>query len=147
LNEREIPKPDLEGYLRAGGLRPTAQRYSVLKYLTRRPVHATADEIFAALNRQFPLVSRATVYNALRDLTRAGLIRELASEGKAALFDANLHPHHHFVCDACGALEDIEWFEIPAQSRKAVTDGRSVRSYEVTFHGTCRRCSKSPEAQ
>lgn len=137
-------RPDLDEHLRASGLRRTAQRYSVLEYLTRRPIHATADEIFTALNRKFPLVSRATVYNTLRDLSRAGLVRELASEGHAALFDANLHPHHHFVCDECGALEDIDWFEIPDQSRKDATGARTVRSYEVTFHGTCGRCSKTP---
>lgn len=139
----ESAKPDLDERLRAGGLRRTAQRYSVLEYLTRRPIHATADEIHAALNRRFPLVSRATVYNTLRDLTRAGLVRELASEGKAALFDAIIHPHHHFVCDRCGALEDIEWFEIPDRSRKAAMGDRAVRSYEVTFHGICGRCTKS----
>lgn len=134
--------PDLDGYLRASGLRRTAQRYSVLEYLTRTPVHATADEIFTELNRQFPLISRATVYNTLRDLSRAGLVRELASEGNAALYDANLHPHHHFVCDVCGVLEDIEWVEIPDQTRKLATGGRAVRSYEVTFHGTCGRCAQ-----
>lgn len=131
----------MDEYLRASGLRRTAQRYSVLEYLTRRPIHATAEEIHAALNRRFPLASRATVYNTLRDLTRAGLVRELASEGKAALFDAVIHPHHHFVCDRCGALEDIEWFEIPDRPRRAALGDRAVRSYEVTFHGTCGRCS------
>jgi Fur family peroxide stress response transcriptional regulator len=137
---------DLEEHLRSSGLRRTAQRYSVLEYLTRRPVHATAEEIFVALNRKFPLVSRATVYNTLRDLSRAGLVRELAWEGKAALFDANLNPHHHFVCDECGTLEDIEWFEIPDRSRQAATGERKVRSYEVTFHGTCGRCARSHAA-
>ena len=46
-------QPDLDEHLRASGLRRTAQRYSVLEYLTRRPVHATADEIFTELNRKF----------------------------------------------------------------------------------------------
>ena len=137
----DLASPDPDELLRARGLRRTAQRYSVLEYLTRRPVHATADEIHAALNRRMPLVSRATVYNTLRELTRAGLVRELASEGKAALFDAVVHPHHHFVCDRCGALEDIEWFDIPARLRKAVTGDRAVRSCEITFRGTCEKCA------
>ena len=88
------------------------------------------------------MASRATVYNALRDLTRAGLVGELVSEGPAALFEARIHPHHHFVCDECGSLDDIEWFEIPDQTRKIAIGGRAVRSYDVTFHGTCERCLK-----
>jgi len=135
---------DLEEHFRASGLRRTAQRYSVLEYLTREPVHATADEIFDALNQTFPLVSRATVYNTLRDLTQAGLVRELAWQGKAALYDANLHPHHHFTCDVCGSLEDIAWFDIPDQAREAAIGARAVRSYEVTFRGTCGKCVKTP---
>ncbi len=143
-DERHIGEGDIEERLRASGLRRTAQRYGVLEFLTRRPIHATADEIFIALNRKLPLVSRATVYNALRDLSRAGLIRELASEGTAALFDANLRPHHHFLCEKCGALDDIEWFEIPDRARQSVAEGREVRSYEVTFRGICGRCAKKP---
>lgn len=137
---------DLSEYFRASGLRCTAQRYIVLEYLCKGPVHAAADEIFAALNRRLPLVSLATVYNTLRELTEAGLVREFPSEGKAARFDANLHPHHHFVCDACGKVDDIDWFEIPERTRKPALGARSIRDYEVIFHGTCERCGKSPAA-
>ncbi len=137
---------DLGEHFRASGLRRTAQRYSVLEYLCKGPMHATADEIFAALNRRLPLVSRATVYNTLRELTQAGLVREFPSEGKAARFDANLHPHHHFVCDACGKVDDIDWFEIPERTRRPAIGARSVRDYEVIFRGTCERCGKSTAA-
>jgi Fe2+ or Zn2+ uptake regulation protein len=50
--------------LRGAAVRPTAQRYAVLEYLTRRPVHATAEQIFLAVNRADPRTSRATVYNS-----------------------------------------------------------------------------------
>ncbi len=133
-------------FFRAKGLRQTAQRYGVLEYLCKGPEHATADEIFTALNRRFPLVSRATVYNTLRELSEAGLVREFPSEGKAARFDANLYPHHHFVCDSCGKIDDIDWFEIPEKARRPALGGRAVRDYEIVFHGICERCGKSPAA-
>jgi Fur family peroxide stress response transcriptional regulator len=101
-------------------MRRTPQRRDVLEYLVRKPVHATADEIFEALTRRDPRVSRATVYNVLRDLCGTSLVRQGPGEGKAARFDANLHGHHHFVCDQCGGVEDIEWFHIPVSSWKAV---------------------------
>jgi DNA-binding transcriptional ArsR family regulator len=68
----------------AADVRPTVQRYAVLQHLARHGVHATAEEIFRAVNRQDPRASRATVYNSLKSLTRAGLVREVISEGKAA---------------------------------------------------------------
>jgi Fur family peroxide stress response transcriptional regulator len=121
------------------GVRPTPQRYAVLEFLARRPVHATAEEIFHAVNRKDPRSSRATVYNSLRSLTHAGLVREIASCGKAARFDTNLCRHHHFVCDSCGAVEDIAWVEIP----QSALGGRIVRNYDVVFRGLCERCARS----
>ncbi|MBS1855200.1 MAG: transcriptional repressor [Acidobacteria bacterium] len=134
-------QPELEQVFRASGLRATAQRYAVLEFLASTPVHATAEEIFAAINRHDPRASRATVYNSLRSLEKAGLVREVLSDGQAARFDANLHRHHHFVCDVCGEVEDVPWFEIPAAAR-AVLGERQVHNYEIVFRGACARCGK-----
>ncbi|MGB9457789.1 MAG: Fur family transcriptional regulator [Bryobacteraceae bacterium] len=123
-------------------VRPTVQRYAVLQYLAGHGVHATAEEIFRAVNRQDPRASRATVYNSLKSLARGGLVREVASAGKAARFDASLHPHHHFVCERCGEVEDIAWFELPATGQPPL-GGRRVRSFEVVFRGVCEKCGGS----
>jgi Fe2+ or Zn2+ uptake regulation protein len=136
------PSTELHEAFRAAALRPTAQRYAVLEFLTRRPVHATAGQIYRAVNRTVPRASRATVYNSLRWLARAGLVREVASESKAARFDANLHRHHHFICERCGRVEDIAWFDLPPAAGKAALGGRAVRNYEIVFRGTCARCGR-----
>ena len=130
----------LEQAFRTAALRPTAQRYAVLEFLARRPIHATADEIFRAVNRNDPRASRATVYNNLRSLAKAGLVREVASDGKAARFDANLHRHHHFICERCGAVEDVPWFDLPPSAGRAAPAGCEVSNYEVVFRGACVRC-------
>jgi len=85
--------------LEAGGLRCTPQRYAVMAFLMEHAAHPTAAEIFEAVNRGDPRSSRATTYNNLRDLVQAGLIREVAIEGRAARFDATGMRHHHFICD------------------------------------------------
>ena len=133
----------LEQAFQAAALRPTAQRYAVLEFLAQHPVHATAEEIFGALNRYDPRASRATVYNNLRSLAKAGLVREVMSEGKAARFDANLRRHHHFVCERCGAVEDIAWFDLPPSAGRAALSGRDVTNYEIVFRGVCVRCRDS----
>jgi Fur family transcriptional regulator, peroxide stress response regulator len=108
--------------------------------LMERGRHATAAEIFEAVNRVDPRSSRATTYNNLRDLVRAGLVREVAVEGRAARFDAKGLPHHHFICDRCGVVEDLEWYEVP-QPRSSSLGKRTVRECELIFRGLCAKCA------
>lgn len=125
---------------RRAGVRSTPQRYAVLEFLARKPVHPTADEIYRAVNGRHPRASRATVYNNLRSLARAGLVREVVSDGKAARFDAGLEPHHHFICECCGKMEDIAWFDLPLSRSRSPLGRRKVRDFEIVFRGTCESC-------
>jgi Fur family peroxide stress response transcriptional regulator len=126
--------------LEVGGLRCTPQRYAVMAFLMEQNRHPTAVEIFEAVNRKDPRSSRATTYNNLRDLVQAGLVREVAVEGRAARFDAKCVRHHHFVCDRCGKVEDMEWFNVPKPA-KASLGRRIIRECELIFRGLCPKCS------
>ncbi|MGA2116628.1 MAG: Fur family transcriptional regulator [Bryobacteraceae bacterium] len=137
---------DIASAFRSAGLKSTPQRLAMLRYLSVQPVHATAEEIFAALNRTDPRASRATVYNNLRVLEGAGLVRGVVSEGKAARFDVNFHPHHHFLCEGCGAVEDIGWFDLPAAASGAL-GARRVRHFDIVFRGLCVACLSADKVQ
>jgi Fe2+ or Zn2+ uptake regulation protein len=123
------------------GLRCTPQRYAVMAFLMDHPSHPTAAEIFDAVNRADPRCSRATTYNNLRDLVQAGLVREVAAEGRAARFDIKGTPHHHFICDRCGNVEDIEWYGVPRPARGSLGK-RVLRECELIFRGLCARCAR-----
>src|SRR5579871_6111558 len=122
------------------GLRSTPQRYAVMAFLTQQAGHPTAAEIFDAVNRVDPRSSRATIYNNLRDLVQAGLVREVAMEGRAARFDAKGMRHHHFICDRCGDVEDVEWYNVPRPSAGALGK-RVLRECELIFRGLCAKCA------
>ncbi len=122
------------------GLRCTPQRYSVMGFLLEHNRHPTAAEIFEAVNRVDPRCSRATTYNSLRDLVQAGLVREVAVEGRAARFDAKHLPHHHFICDRCGKVEDLEWYDVP-EPAPASLGKRVLRECELIFRGLCSKCA------
>ena len=124
--------------LAESGLRTTPQRYAVMAYLMEQAGHPTAAEIFEAVNRVDPRSSRATIYNNLRDLVQAGLVREVAMEGRAARFDAKGMRHHHFICDRCGKVEDVDWYEVP---RPASLGKRVLRECELIFRGMCTQCA------
>jgi Fur family peroxide stress response transcriptional regulator len=121
------------------GLRSTPQRYAVMEFLMRSPVHATADEVYEAVNRLDPRASRATIYNNLRSLVDARLVREVIADSRAARFEAHVEKHHHFICDQCGAVEDITWFDIPRRSLGT----RTVRDCELILRGLCEACART----
>ena len=122
------------------GLRCTPQRYAVMAFLTECHRHPTAAEIFEAVNRMDPRSSRATTYNNLRDLVEAGLVREVAVEGRAARFDSKGMRHHHFICDRCGNVEDVEWYDV-ARPASISLGKRVLRECEVIFRGLCTKCA------
>src|SRR5579884_3020724 len=126
--------------LEENGLRCTPQRYAVMKFLLEHTGHPTAAEIFEAVNRIDPRCSRATTYNNLRDLVQAGLVREVAVEGRSARFDVKGVRHHHFICDRCGRVEDIEWYDVP-RPRPRSLGKRVVRDCELIFRGLCTKCA------
>jgi len=126
--------------LERNGLRCTPQRYAVMAFLMECQRHPTAAEIFEAVNQVDPRSSRATTYNNLRDLVEAGLVREVAAEGRAARFDAKGMRHHHFICDRCGDVEDIEWFDVPKPATGSLGK-RILRECELIFRGLCPKCA------
>jgi Fe2+ or Zn2+ uptake regulation protein len=134
--DAEAIKRSLEGR----GLRCTPQRYAVMAFLIEQTRHPTAAEIFKAVNRADPRSSRATTYNNLRDLVQAGLVREVAVEGRAARFDAEGMRHHHFICDRCGNVEDLEWYDVPRPASGSLGK-RVLREYQVIFRGLCTKCA------
>ena len=126
--------------LGSSGLRCTPQRFAVMAFLMEHNRHPTASEIFKAVNRVDPRSSRATTYKNLRDLVEAGLVREVAVEGRAARFDATGMRHHHFICDRCGNVEDVEWCDVPRPAAGSLGK-RILREAELIFRGLCAKCA------
>ncbi|MBZ5696419.1 MAG: transcriptional repressor [Acidobacteriia bacterium] len=135
--DAEAIKRSLEG----SGLRCTPQRYAVMSFLMEHTGHPTAAEIFEVVNRVDPRSSRATTYNNLRDLVKAGLVREVAVEGRAARFDAKGTRHHHFICDRCGEVEDMGWYDVPRPASRSLGK-RILRECELIFRGLCTKCAR-----
>lgn len=126
--------------LERSGLRCTPQRHCVMAFLAKHTGHPTATEIFEGVNRLDPRSSRATTYNNLRDLVAVGLVREVAMEGRAARFDSKDTQHHHFICDRCGVVEDLDWFDVPGPASAALGK-RHIRQCELIARGLCAKCA------
>lgn len=133
-------RPDIIAAFRAKGLRCTPQRYAILEYVMRCGEHPTAEEVYRAINRRIPRASRATVYKNLREMAQAGLIQELTVRSDAVRFEANMKPHHHFICERCGKVEDIEWFDVPKLKQRQAVGLRKIHRFELVLRGLCEAC-------
>lgn len=130
---------DIAGRLREAGLRVTPQRRAVWSAFEHgESGHLTADEVFEKARRKLPELARATVYNALGELVRAGLLQTVEGRG-ATLYDPNPDPtHHHFRCRVCDRLFDVHVEGI--EDLRISGDGFEVDRKTITFGGTCPEC-------
>ncbi len=124
--------------LRAAGVNPTMQRLAILEFLEGTLTHPTAEEVYAAVHKAYPTIARATVYNTLEALTRAGTILKLAVDSSAARYDADLRPHVHFRCRLCGKVYDLEIETTQCLSRKV--EGHDIEALRTYAFGVCASC-------
>ena len=99
---------NLVAHLTTHGVTPTAQRLKIAEVLFSKPQHLSAEQILAAVNRQQPRVSKATVYNTLKLFSDKGLVREVIVDPARVFYDPTAGTHHHFYNADTGELMDIE---------------------------------------
>ena len=88
---------DAEELLRRASLRVTAPRVAVLQAVHAHP-HADTETLIGAA-RTSADVSHQAVYDVLRVLTEAGLVRRIQPAGSLARYEARVGDnHHHVVC-------------------------------------------------
>ncbi len=130
--------------MRDAGVNPTMQRLAILEYLEGTKTHPTADEIYSAVREKYPTIARATVYNTLDALTKAGTILQLTVDPAAARYDADTGPHVHFRCRVCGKVYDVDAKESRCLGRQV--DGHHVESVRTYAFGVCASCRETEPA-
>ena len=119
----------------------TRQRALILEWLRSTESHPTAAQTHEALVRALPNLSLGTVYRNLEVLVSEGLIDEVPSSGGGVRYDGNPKPHHHFICEKCGAIDDLHLQAPPELARKLRrARGRTARRIRIDFYGLCESC-------
>ena len=142
-----IAPDDARLLLRGAGLRVTRPRVGVLRAVSRHP-HEDTDAIIDAVRIDIGDVSGQAVYDVLRTLTTAGLLRRIQPPGSLARYEFDLKDnHHHLVCRSCGAMTDVE---CPVGETPCLTPpddhGYEIDEAEVFYQGICPRCSGASDA-
>ena len=131
-----------EQLLRESSLRVTRPRVAVLSAVHAHP-HADTDRIIAAVRRDLHEVSHQAVYDVLRALTGAGLIRRIQPAGSVARYESRVGDnHHHVVCRGCGSIADVDCATGRTPCLTASDDhGFTIDEAEVIYWGRCPTCS------
>ena len=127
--------------LRQAGLRVTAPRVAVLAAI-RPGVHLDADAVARLVRTRLGSVSTQAVYDVLRVLTDAGLLRRVEPAGSSARYERRVGDnHHHLICRTCGEVTDVDCAVGAAPCLTPAADaGFLVDEAEVLYWGICATC-------
>lgn len=136
-----MPTADFEHLLRGAALRVTRPRLAVLSAVHEHP-HADTDSITGVVRANLGTVSHQAVYDVLRALTDAGLVRRIEPPGSVARYEARVGDnHHHVVCRSCGVIADVDCAVGAAPCLTAADDlGFVIDEAEVIYRGLCPDC-------
>ena len=140
-----MPDPDSRTVLRNASLRATRPRLAVLQAVQDHP-HLDTEALIRLVRADLPTVSHQAVYDGLRALTGAGLVRRIQPAGATARYEARVSDnHHHLVCRSCGAVGDVDCAIGEAPCLTA-SDGAGfeIHEAEVVYWGLCPACQSPP---
>jgi Fe2+ or Zn2+ uptake regulation protein len=133
---------ELSTQLRERGLRVTAPRLAVLRAVSELSDHPGVDAISLRARALAGTLSTQAVYDSLRTLTGAGLLRRIEPAGSPARYETRVGDnHHHVVCRVCGTTQDIDCTTGAAPClTPSDAGGFVIDEAEVTFWGLCPGC-------
>jgi Fur family ferric uptake transcriptional regulator len=139
---------DYEQMLRGADLRVTKPRLAVLTAVYDNP-HADTLSLIDRVRDDLGEVSPQAVYDVLRALTDANLVRRIEPAGSVPRYESRVGDnHHHIICRGCGAIADVDCAigETPCLTA-GDTHGFTIDEAEVIYWGTCPSCSSQPESR
>lgn len=122
--------------------RYSPQRDAILEILKSDSGHLEAPEIYRRVRKIHPKVSLATVYRNLSQLESLKLISSIKNDSNIMFFEIYREPHHHFVCEKCGQIQNLEYPTINiCTSCISPHSNFKINKVATTLHGICESCN------
>jgi Fur family transcriptional regulator, peroxide stress response regulator len=124
--------------LKAKGMRVSHQRVKILEFLGRCMGHPSARQVYEALVKEMPSLSRTTIYNTLNALAEKGLVGVVKASGGETRYECADRDHCHFFCTSCHTVIDTEFVCVHLHALES--QGHEVHSMQGCFYGVCKEC-------
>jgi Fe2+ or Zn2+ uptake regulation protein len=127
--------------IREQGGRVTTARRAIVTALVGAEGHVTAEELTAAVQHAHPDVHLTTIYRCLDTLEQLGVVDHVHLGHGRAVYHLTDDPHHHLVCDRCGAVVEVPDAAFDDLGRDLQRDyGFAIRPHHFAVLGRCRAC-------
>jgi len=122
-------------------MRKTVQQQIILKTLKLIDKHPTVDELYLEIQKEHPVISKATIYRNIKRLTGTGEVKRIP--GDAARYDISAGCHSHFICEMCGVVMDVAHeVDRECDTEALEANGYDINRREFYLYGTCPGCKK-----
>ncbi len=126
--------------------RKSSQRDTILKVVKNTNSHPGADWIYEQVKKEIPNISLGTIYRNLRLLVKTGEVKEINIPGIPSRFDGSTSDHHHFLCEKCGRIFDLdESVDCNMEAEIFQKTGFKAKVQYLKFIGLCSDCQKEQE--
>ena len=125
-------------------LRATPARLALMNLFEASSEPLDVQTMIDYLDRKDIKADPATVFRIVNLFKEKGLLQSIQlNEGKFRYELSSKPHHHHFVCEQCGAIQDISDFsikkiEVDIQKKRHLT----ITSHSLEFFGICADCQK-----
>lgn len=128
--------------LRDKGMSITQPRLAILDYMMTHHTHPTVETIYSDLIKEYPGISKTTVYNTVQMFTQKGLLQTLCIDDTHVNLDGNTTPHAHLLCKCCGRITDLPLRGITEKEacRGFMMEGSLVEEVHQYYRGICSGC-------
>ncbi len=123
--------------------RMTNQKLQILEFIQETDKHPTAQEVYQEVRKKLPKISKATVYRNLKSLAEKGSIKKLDIGQKEIRWDGNANPHHHFICNKCDRIIEVNLADIwQIEERLEEKYSLKLEDYSIIARGLCDFCQR-----
>ena len=130
--------------LREKGFKVTPQRLAICEFVLSSKEHPTVEQVYEVVQKKYPTISLATVYQTLHLLTEIGMLQELGFSDGISRYDPNNSPHINIICKNCGKIQDYESESVRKfLSQITVELKRTLVGQHLELYTYCDQCKKS----
>lgn len=105
--------------------------------------HPTATEVYSYISKEYPTVSRGTVFRVLSAFASSGRVKRVHLTDSDERYDATVSPHYHAHCRICGKVKDVRLPMIASLLDGVKTEGFTCDGCDVEFYGVCEECERN----
>ncbi len=137
---QDIVEMTFRRFLNRGHYRKTPERFTILRRALTMKAHFDVETLHAALESDGYHVSRATVYNTVQLLEKAGILRKNVFAQSTALYELCRDNHIHLVCRLLRKKREVSDPLIEQYISGLDTPDFMAEAFYITTNGLCDKC-------